>query len=270
LKSGSLTIVGTGIQFAGQMTIEARAHIKQAEKVVFLVSDPITADWIKDINPSAESLYPCYQQGESRMIAYEGMIERILCEVRKGLRVCAAFYGHPGVFVYPSHEAIKQARLEGYSAKMLPGISAEDCLFADLGIDPARNGCQSFEATDFLIHKRKFDTGCALILWQIGCIGDFTFSLEPYGTRGLHVLTEYLCQFYDATFSAVVYEAAEYPIFNPSIENVPLAKLPEAQISPISTLYLAPQTQAPLDDEMLERLGIDLQMLNASSRVNPR
>jgi len=270
LKPGSLTVVGTGIQFAGQMTIEARAHIKQAEKVLFLVSDPITADWIKDINPSAESLYACYQLGESRMIAYEGMIERILYEVRKGLRVCAAFYGHPGVFVYPSHEAIKQARLEGYSAKMLPGISAEDCLFADLGVDPARTGCQSFEATDFLIHKRKFDTGCALILWQIGCIGDFTFSLEPYGTRGLHVLTEYLCQFYDATFSAVVYEAAEYPIFNPSIENVPLAKLPEAQISPISTLYLAPQTQAPLDDEMLERLGIDLQMLNASSRVNPR
>jgi len=49
-----------------------------------------------------------------------------------------------------------------------------------------------------------------------------------------------------------------------------LAKLPEAQISPISTLYLAPQTQAPLDDEMLERLGIDLQMPKASSRANPR
>jgi hypothetical protein len=266
MKAGSLTVVGTGIQFAGQMTIEARAHITQAEKVLFLVSDPITADWIKDNNPSAESFYPYYQQGKSRMIAYERMIERILYEVRKGLRVCAVFYGHPGVFVYPSHEAIKQARLEGYSAKMLPGISAEDCLFADLGVDPARNGCQSFEATDFLIHKRKFDTGCALILWQIGCIGDLTFSLEPYGTRGLHVLTEYLCRYYDATHPAVVYEAAEYPIFDPSIENVSLVKLPEAQISPISTLYLAPQTQAPLDNEMLERLGIDLQLLNGTHR----
>ena len=266
MKPGSLTIVGTGIQFAGQMTLGARAYIKQAEKVLFLVSEPVTADWIRDINPTAESLFPYYQQGESRMIAYVAMIERILCEVRKGLRVCAVFYGHPGVFVYPSHEAIKQARLEGYSAKMLPGISAEDCLFADLGIDPARTGCQTFEATDFLIHKRKFDTGCSLILWQIGCIGDLTFSLEPYGTRGLHVLTEYLCQYYDATHPAVVYEAAEYPIFDPSIENVPLAKLPEAQISPISTLYIAPQTKAPLDYEMLDRLGIDLQLLNGPHR----
>ena len=266
MKSGSLTVVGTGIQFAGQMTIEARAHIQQAEKVLFLVSDPITADWIKDINPSAESLYSFYKLGESRMIAYEGMIERILGEVRKNLRVCAVFYGHPGVFVYPSHEAIKQAHLEGYKAKMLPGISAEDCLFADLGIDPARNGCQSFEATDFLIHKRKFDTGSALILWQIGCIGDFTFRLEPYATHGLQVLTEYLCQFYDATHPTVVYEAAEYPIFDPCIEHVQLATLPEAQISPISTLYIAPQTLAPLDNEMLERLGIDLQHLNGTQR----
>src|SRR5207244_11062689 len=112
--------------------------------------------WIKDINPSAESLYPYYRQGESRMIAYVEMIERILYEVRKGLRVCAAFYGHPGVFVYPSHEAIKQARLEGYSAKMLPGISAEDCLFADLGIDPARNGCQSFRWEERRVGKESY------------------------------------------------------------------------------------------------------------------
>ena len=83
-------------------------------------------------------------------------------------------------------------------------------------------------------------------------------------------MTEYLCEYYDVTHPAVVYEAAEYPIFDPSIENVPLAKLPEAQISPISTLYLAPQTQALLDDEMLERLGIDLQMLHASIRADPR
>jgi hypothetical protein len=256
MNQGSLTVVGTGIQFASQITIQARAHIAQAEKVLFLVADPLTADWIKDINPTAESLYPCYQQGKSRMIAYEGMIERILHVVRQGMKVCAVFYGHPGVFVYPSHEAIKQARLEGYSAKMLPGISAEDCLFADLGIDPARNGCQSFEATDFLIYKRKFDTGCALILWQIGCIGDPTFSLKPYGSHGLHVLTEYLCQHYDASHPALIYEAAEYPIFDPGIETVPLARLSEAQISPISTLYIAPQMSAPLDVEMIERLGL--------------
>ena len=37
---------------------------------------------------------------------------------------------------------------------MLPAISAEDCLFADVGIDPAMTGCQSYEATDFMINGR--------------------------------------------------------------------------------------------------------------------
>src|SRR5258708_18617026 len=269
MKPGSLTVVGTGIQFIGQITLEARADIKQAEKVLFLVTDPITADWIRDINPTAESLYPYYQQGKARINSYGEMIERILCEVRKGLRVCAVFYGHPGVFVYPSHEAITQARLEGFSAKMLPGISSEDCLFADLGIDPARTGCQSFEANDFLVHKRKFHTGCSLILWQIGCIGNLTFNLGPFDSRGLHVLTEYLCQYYDAAHPAIIYEAAEYPIFDPTIEHVLLANLAETQISPISTLYIPPQTKASLDYEMLDRLGIDSHVLvSASQTIN--
>jgi hypothetical protein len=34
---------------------------------------------------------------------------------------------------------------------MLPAVSAEDCLFADLGVDPGAAGCQSHEAADFLI-----------------------------------------------------------------------------------------------------------------------
>ena len=40
---------------------------------------------------------------------------------------------HPGVYVAPSHETVLRARAEGYPARMLPGISSEDCLFADLG-----------------------------------------------------------------------------------------------------------------------------------------
>ena len=37
---GSLTIVGTGIQAGGQVTVEAQAHMEQADKLLFLVADP--------------------------------------------------------------------------------------------------------------------------------------------------------------------------------------------------------------------------------------
>jgi Tetrapyrrole (Corrin/Porphyrin) Methylases len=80
------------------------------------------------------------------------MVNRIIKYVKRDLRVCAVFYGHPGVFCTPSHESIRIARKLGYRATMLPAISAEDCLFADLGVDPGKHGCQSFEATDFLVY----------------------------------------------------------------------------------------------------------------------
>ena len=138
---GSLTIVGTGISVLGQTTIEARAHMQQADKLLYLVADPAATHWIEGLNSTAESLQGFYGEGKRRIVTYLEMVEHILFYVREGKRVCVAFYGHPGVFVFPAHESIKQARSEGFTAKMLPGISAEDCLFADLGVDPGSDGC---------------------------------------------------------------------------------------------------------------------------------
>jgi len=80
------------------------------------------------------------------------------------------FYGHLGVFVFATHEAMAILRDDGYRVEMLPGISAEDCLYADLSIDPATHGCQVYEATDFLIRRRKIDPAVPVILWQVGWV----------------------------------------------------------------------------------------------------
>ena len=84
-------------------------------------------------------MFDCYDEGRPRLEAYKKMVERILKNVKDGLEVCVVFYGHPSVFVQPSHESVRIARLEGFSARMLPGISAEDCLFADIGLDPGKH-----------------------------------------------------------------------------------------------------------------------------------
>ena len=98
--------------------------------------------------------------------------------LRKGQNVVGVFYGHPGVFVSPLHHSIDIAWREGFTAKMLPGISAEDCLFADLGIDPAIPGCVTYEATDMLIRKKPLVPSSHLIIYQVGCVGitDFNFG----------------------------------------------------------------------------------------------
>ena len=256
MKTGSLTVVGTGIQLVGHLTLAAKAWIEQADKVLFAVADPVTAKWLQTLNPTAEAL-PYNTNNQWRRETYREMVDRILAEVRQGLNVCAVFYGHPGVFAYPTHEAIKQARHEGFRAQMLPGISAEDCLFADLGLDPGRNGCQSFEATDFLIRGRKFDPTSALILWQIATIGNLGFYQERIQLRGLTVLAEVLETYYGSDHEVIVYEAAVYyPVCEPVIQYIPLSKLAEIRVTLVSTLYVPPQAPSLVNSEMMARLGM--------------
>lgn len=255
-KPGSLTVVGTGIQ-GGQITLAARNAIEQADKLLYFVAEPILEGYLRGLNATAESLGRFYEDQKERLVTYREMTDRILEEVHRGLNVCAAFYGHPGIFVFATHEAIRRARAAGIVATMLPGISAEDCLFADLGIDPAFPGCQSFEATDFLIHRRQFDVSAALILWQIGVIGVHTCELRGHEPRNLDVLAGYLSGYYGADHRVVIYEAALYPGLDCRADVITLDRLPQAQVSVRSTLYVAPKNvPRAVDREMALRLGM--------------
>jgi uncharacterized protein YabN with tetrapyrrole methylase and pyrophosphatase domain len=255
VTAGSLTVVGTGIQLGTQMTPEARLAIENADVVLSLVAEPVMQAAIERLNPETRSLQEHYVVGESRATAYEAMIVEILSHIRRGLDVCAAFYGHPGVFVAPSHEAVRRAREEGFSARMLPGISAEDCLFADLGVDPARFGCQSYEATEFLVHGRRIDTTAALVLWQLGTVGNAA-AAEEATPRGLPALVEVLLRFYPSEHEVVVYEASPYPGFDPLIRRVPLTQLGPQDVTAMSTLYVPPAEAPALDVTMIDRLGL--------------
>jgi len=238
--AGSLIVVGTGYQPATHTTPEALFHIQRANKLFYLV-DPVTALWLETVNSSAESLEDSYAAGKDRRESYDEMVLRVLKPVRRNLNVCMALYGHPGVFVDPSHEAVRRARSEGFEATMLPGISAEDCLFADLGIDPA-SGCQSFGATDFLLRKRAIDTSSPLVLWQIGAIGVPTHKRkqENWSPLGLNVLSEVLEQRYGPAHEVVIYEAGRFSLGRPVIQSVPLACLSKAAVTTASTLYVPP------------------------------
>jgi uncharacterized protein YabN with tetrapyrrole methylase and pyrophosphatase domain len=166
------------------------------------------------------------------------MVEEILAPVRAGRRTCAAFYGHPGVFVLPSHVAIAQARQEGFEAEMLPGVSAEDCLFADLGVDPSTAGCQSYEATRFLEWRPAIEPRAALVLWQVGVAGSANHTAEPQAPA-LGALVDALRQHYPDDHEVVVYEASSFPGVAPVIRSTPLLELAGA-VTPASTLYVPP------------------------------
>jgi uncharacterized protein YabN with tetrapyrrole methylase and pyrophosphatase domain len=250
-----LTVVGTGIRAGTQLTPEARAAFEQADVALYLVADPVEATVLRGIRADARSLYDYYEPGLLRQEIYERITEAMLAEVRRGQAVCAAFYGHPGIFVYPSHEAVARARSEGYPARMLPAVSAEDCLFADLGVDPGAAGCQSYEATDFLVRRRGVDPTASLILWQIAVIGEAVYS-TTLRRDGLAVLAEHLQTWYEDDHEVTLYEASPYPLLEATIVKMPLAELPRAGATALSTLYVPPLEPRPRDPEMMKRLGL--------------
>ena len=254
-KKGSLTIVGTGIQAITQVAPEARFCIEQADKVLYFQSEPVSANWIRTLNPTAESLGRLYGTKKRRKLTYLEAVDQILHFVRKGLDVCVAFYGHPAVFCFPGHEAMRRARRGGFPARMLPAISSLDCLFADVGIDPGREGCQSFEASDFLLHSRKFDNTSPLILLQVAVIGESALPLRPCNREGVKILTRELRKHYPANHKVVVYEAAQFVVSKPHIVKVSLSALPRAYMTPATTLYVPPRSQPAANPRMLALLS---------------
>lgn len=247
-------MVGTGIQLAVHLTPFARGAIEKADELLYLVRDPVTRWWITRLNANARSLGDLYAPGRPRTATYRAMVEEILASVRSGKAVCAAFYGHPGIFVEPGHTAVRRAREEGFRASMQPGISAEDCLFADLGLDPADGGCQSYEATTFLIHGCSVERSATLILWQIGVIGQL--AAGPASSEGMSALVERLQEEYPPGHEAIVYEASPYPFIDPMVQRIPLSDLASIEIPTLATLVVPPYEKARLDLEMLDRLGL--------------
>ncbi len=254
--AGTLIIAGSGIKAVGHLTADACHWIRSADKVLHVVADAVTERAILEMNPRAESMRALYGEDRRRRATYDAMVNRILAEVRTDAVVCAVFYGHPGVFVAPSHEAIHRARAEGHTALMLPGISAEDCLIADLGLDPARIGWHTFEATDFLIHRRAFDPASPMVLWQIGAIGNLGLQKGGFGRRGLAMLIDVLGKTYGLDHEVVVYEAAVMPTCDSVIHRAPLGRLLDAPVTTLATLYVPPCKRAALDLEMVAALGL--------------
>jgi precorrin-3B methylase len=254
-RRGSLVCVGVGMTLGSHITPLARSYLEKADVVFTALSDGIIELWLAKMNPNVRSFQSLYKEGKSRADTYREMVETLLSEVRAGKRVCGAFYGHPGVFALPPHKAITIAREEGYQAHMEPGVSAEDCLYADLGIDPWRYGCQHYEASQFMFYRRRIDPSAYLVLWQIGVAGDQSFARFSTNSSYRQVLVDVLARDYDLSHEVIIYRAATLPMQKPLMERLPLGKLSAAQADMHATLVIPPARPLEPDREIRERLS---------------
>lgn len=253
-------MIGSGIKAINQFTLESEAYLRWADAVYFCVADPATERWILENKPQAVDLYTLYDNDKHRAETYIQMSELMLQAVRRGLNVVGIFYGHPGVFVNPSHRAIAIARQEGHEAFMLPAVSALDCLFADLGIDPSRPGCQVIEATDLLLRRRTLLVDSHVVIFQVGSVGDLGFRFAGFPNTHLPLLVRYLQEVYGNDYEIVHYIASQYSICEPIIERIRLSSFAEPnvgqKVTGISTFYVPPKILRGVDPVIAETLGL--------------
>ncbi|MDO6617755.1 SAM-dependent methyltransferase [Shewanella sp. 5_MG-2023] len=252
--NGSLVCVGLGMTLGAHICPISKSHIDKADVVFSGVSNGIVELWLKEMHPDVRSLQVFYDKGKSRHITYKQMVDAMLEQVRAGKKVVGAFYGHPGVFAQAPHVAIEQAKQEGFAAKMIPGISAEDCLYADLGIDPGRVGCQHFEASQFMFYQRKIDASAYLVLWQVGVAGDKSLERLETGQAHKQLLVELLLETYPADHSVILYEAAVLPIDKVRQQHIPVNELAQVAIHQHTTLVIPPSESMKVNTKLQTRL----------------
>lgn len=249
-------VVGVGIRGHGHLTADARHFLERADEVVYVISDQIAERMVRDLRPDARSLYGLYDESKPRARTYEEMVEAMLAPVRQGKLVCAAFYGHPGFCADSPHDAVAQARAEGFTALMLPAVSSVDCLWADLGLDPADEGVQIYEATRFLTGAVTPDLRAGLILLQLGSIGEPGYLRTGIRRDGLQRLAERLVAQYGEDHPCVVYQVATLLTSARHAERITLGELGDADVPYMATLWVPPKLPPKVDRKMLRRLGM--------------
>jgi uncharacterized protein YabN with tetrapyrrole methylase and pyrophosphatase domain len=252
---GSIVCLGIGITLGSHITQLAKNYIEQADVVFSLVSDGIVEQWVYEMNEDTRSLQSFYQEGISRNISYKNMVNAILLEVKKNKKVVGVFYGHPGVFACVPHLVIQQAKVQGYYALMEAGISAEDCLYADLGIDPGEYGCAHFETSQFMIYQRRIDPSAYLILWQVCIAGDISLTTFSTGIKQRKILVSLLERIYPKDHQVIIYEAPTLPIHAVRSDTIKLGELLTVNLNQHSTLVIPPSEKMQINNKVLNQIN---------------
>ncbi|KAL0580723.1 hypothetical protein V5O48_001281 [Marasmius crinis-equi] len=231
---GTLTLAGSGIASIRHITLETLSYIERADKIFYVVTDPATEAFVQDKSKgdcSDLSIY--YDKDKIRAIAI--------------------------------------ARAEGYRAKMLPGVSAEDCLFSDLDFDPAIPGCMTQEATAIIIYNKRLDPSVHNIIWQVGAVGINNMELD---NRRFHFLVDRLEEDFGLDHKVIHYIGAVLPQSPTIKDELTIADLRKEdvvdRITALSTFYLPPRTLSPASKEILNKLGLSDAPLTIMERLSAK
>lgn len=250
-------VVGLGIKSVLQVTREAEEAVKLCRKVFLVDSAFGVQEYVRALCPEVVSLLGLYEEGGSRRDTYRAMAAHVLDEALEGPPVAFATYGHPQMYVHPTHLIRKGAAALDLRVRVIPGVSTLDAIVTDLGFDPGPNGLQMYEATDLLTKARPLQPDVPCLLWQVSAVETGLYSARR-GSRNRFVrLQRYLLQTYPAGHPVTMVLSSTYPLIEPLMETFPLGELAErlADGLQIGTLFIPAVTTREVHDiELLREL----------------
>lgn len=238
MNKKNLVICGAGIKSLSHHTKEFDVAVKNAEIVIYLVNEPLLEAWLNKYSKKSLCLNVLYFSCSKRSTSYELISKAVISSFDEHNNVCLVFYGHPLLLADSINMVIQKAKSCNIRTQVLPGVSAFDCLLADLKIK-LNGGCFQIDASYFIKNQIKLDILNHVILWQAGVIDiDAPPSEENIGN--ITSLQQELLKYYQRCSVLYIYEASIYPHLRPLIIKTTVDDITEFNISSIATVYLPP------------------------------
>lgn len=256
-----LDIVGTGLVYPDHLTEIAASLMAECDLVLAQLDEGSRLEQLRTINPNLENLNVFYGAGKDRLQTYEEMAQRVVkATLEEQEHVVMAAYGNPGFLCLPTAKV--QDRLqseESVQFRVHSGVSALDCLVADLAVD-AESGIEAYEVNNLLVFDQQWDTNKSIVLWQIATVGEFTGAALLAG-EGLQVASEELCRIYGPDQELGVYLASVTSDGEPDVIYTSCLGLREVQPYRLATLYIPPKGErvhqpVPKSDAQLQLVGL--------------
>lgn len=241
-KKKKLYIIGSGIKSIAHLTNETIGCIKNSNKVLYLLNEPLVEKWVQQNASESESVSVDYFSEPERVKAYSKIANKIIEAIDKDKIVSFLIYGHPCFYAMPGlMAASKLESNQDISVEIIPALSSLDCLYADLAIDPGQGGIYIVDASELIAFEKMLCTSSHLVIEQIGMVGNLGRPTDKVNKRALEALHAYLLSFYPKNHKCILYEAALYPRMTPKIIYFELSNLLNQQYTTISTLYIPPK-----------------------------
>ena len=250
-------IIGTGIKWIEHITLESDRILGQCNEILYVEKAPGIESYFNTKASIVTDLTKLYGEDKHRELTYREMAAKVIHSALQRGPVAFAVYGHPTIYAYPPFLVSEMAHLLGLRVKVLPGISAMDCLFSDLMIDPSVNGLQMYEATDLLLRRHTLSPEAAAIIWQVGSIGTALYSTTLSAPERFHAFRDYLLGYYPADHPVYAYFANPHPMLRAEIHEMKVSEVPEFSevLHAAVTLYLPPvNVKRDVDPDMIAHL----------------